>query len=51
MPKVRLNNVMVLHVNKDFTDKLLIEIGNEFVLGSPHRQQIFGKSLEKDLGH
>ena len=51
MTQVRLNNVMVLHVHKDFTDKLsVIEIGNEFVLGSLHRQQIFGKFLETDLG-
>ena len=49
MTQERLNNVMILHVHKERTDNLsLVDIGNEFVHGSVHRQHIFGKFLETD---
>lgn len=49
MTQNRLNNVMVLHVHKHFTDELsLIDIANEFVLNSPHRQAQFGKFVPTD---
>lgn len=39
----RLNNIMVLHIHKDKTDKLsLIDVANEFV-NSEHRLSYFGK--------
>ena len=44
-----LRRVKNLHVHKERTDDLsLIDIGNEFVHGSVHRQHIFGKFLETD---
>ena len=44
-----LNNVMVLHVYKDLTDELnLIDIGNEFVKGSAHRETVLGTFLATD---
>ena len=49
MTQNRLNNVMVLHVHKHFTDELsLTEIGNEFVLNSLHREAQFGKFVATD---
>lgn len=49
MTQNRLNNVMVLHVHKDYTDQLcLIKIGNDFVQGSSHRELQFGKFLPTD---
>ena len=43
-PKSRLNNVMVLHVHKNLTDKLsLVDIGNNFISGSSRRESLFGK--------
>ena len=49
MTQNRLKNVMVLQVHKHFTDELsLIDIGNEFVLNSPHRQARFGKFVPGD---
>jgi hypothetical protein len=49
MEQLRLNNVMILRVHSDCTDSLnLIEIGNEFVKGSDHRENIFGKFVETD---
>ena len=42
MSQSRLNNVMVLHVHKNLTDKFsLVDIGNNFISGSSH----------KDLNH
>ena len=39
MSQSRLNNVMVLHVHKNLTDKLaLVDIGNNFISGSSHRE-------------
>ena len=41
--------LMILHVHKNNTDNLnLIDIGNEFVAGSAHCQQIFGKFMPTD---
>ena len=49
MTQTRLNNVLVLHVHKNLTDQLcLIEVGNEFVKGSSHREDLFGTFLPTD---
>ena len=41
MSQTRLNTLMVLHVHKTLTDSLsLIDIGNDFVKGSNHRESI-----------
>ena len=46
MTQRRLNNIMVLHVNKDEIDQLsLIEVGNEFVQWSDYRRHLFGKFI------
>ena len=45
----RLNNIMMLHVHKDRTDKLnLIDVANDFVHGSSHRLELFGRFQEDD---
>ena len=45
----RLNNVMVLHVHKNLTDKLsLVDIGNNFISGSSHRESLFRKLLQTE---
>ena len=50
MSQERLNHLMVLHIHKDRTDSLnAIDIANDFVSGSDHRQQIFGKFKTSDL--
>jgi hypothetical protein len=44
MSQERLNNLMILHVHKDFTDALdLVEVANEFVRGNESRLSSFGK--------
>ena len=44
MGQMRLNNLMVLHVHKDLTDRLdLNEVGNEFVGNKEVRMRLFGK--------
>ena len=44
MTQQRLNNLMLLHVHKDITDKIELKaIAKEFVGDSEHRQTIFGK--------
>ena len=44
MDQQRLNNLMVLHVYKDITDKIdLQKIATEFIGDSEHRLKIFGK--------
>ena len=49
MTQTRLNSIMTLHVHKEITDQLsLVEIGDEFVRGSEHRQTLFGKFLPTD---
>ena len=49
MTQSRLNNVMVLHVHKNYTDELcMTNIGNEFVRSSSHRELQFGKFLPSD---
>ena len=50
MSQERLNHLMVLHIHKDRTDSLnAIDIANDFVSGSDHRQQIFSKFKTSDL--
>ena len=49
MSQVRLNSIMTLHIHKELTDKLdLLEIGNEFMAASNHRQHTLGKFLPTD---
>ena len=49
MSQSRLNNVMVLHVHKNLTDKLsLVDIGNDFISGSSHRESLLGKFLQTE---
>ena len=44
MTQSRLNHLMILHLNKEKLDSLdLNAIGNQFVQGSEHRLQFFGK--------
>ena len=39
MSQLRLNSIMTIHIHKDLADKLdLLDIGNEFVSNSEHRQ-------------
>ena len=43
MKQERLNSLMVLHVHKDYTDKLhLLDRANDFVSNSNRRKQVFG---------
>ena len=43
MSEERLNNVMLLHVHKDFCDNLdLLKVAKTFVSANSHRQGIFG---------
>ena len=43
MSQERLNNLMVLHIHQEATDRLnLKDIGNQFVSGKEHRLRIFG---------
>ena len=49
MSQSRLNNIMVLHVHKNLTDKLsLVDIGNDFISGSSHRESLLGKFLQTE---
>ena len=49
MTQTRLHNVLVLHGHKNLTDQLcLIEVGNDFVKGSSHREALFGIFLSTD---
>jgi hypothetical protein len=49
MTEKRLNNVMILHVHKDYTDELsLVEVANDFIQGSDHRKNYFGKFVHGD---
>ena len=48
--QVRLNSIMTLNVHKERTDCLnLVDIGNDFVAGSEHRQSIFGTFRDTDV--
>ena len=50
MTQTRLNNIIILHVHKSLTDELnLIDIGNEFIRESSHREGLFGKFVQTDL--
>jgi hypothetical protein len=43
MSQARLNSIMTLHVHKSLTDNLsLLEVANEFVRESRHKQTLFG---------
>ena len=46
-----LNHLMVLHVHKDYTEKLnLVDTANDFMAGNEHRTQVFGMEFkETDL--
>ena len=49
MTQVRLNNLMTLHVYKEYTDSLdLVPTANKFVNDSKHRQSTFGKFTSLD---
>ena len=49
MSQTRLNHAKVLHIHNNLTDNLsLIDIGNEFVRDSVHRQSVFGNFLQTD---
>ena len=46
----RLQNLMVLHIHRDLTDKLnLVEIANEFVGKNERRGRIFGTFTANDI--
>ena len=50
MTDKRLNNLMILHVHKEKTDKMnLIEVANKFVEWKDNRNQIFGKFTKYDI--
>ena len=52
MTQTRLNSLMTLHIEKDMTDKLsLIEVANEFVQGSNHCSNYFGKFIPSDINN
>ena len=41
---------MILSVHKEYTDQLeLVDIGNEFVRESHHRENVFGTFLKSDI--
>ena len=45
----RLNNALLLHVHKDYTDKLdMIKIANDFVQSNERRRRYFGICREFD---
>ena len=47
MTQTRLNSTMILSVHKEYTDQLdLVDIGNEFVRESHHRENVFGTFLK-----
>ena len=44
LTQTRLNSTMILSVHKEYTDQLdLVDIGNEFVRESHHRENVFGE--------
>lgn len=46
MSQQRLNHLMLLHVQKSFTDQLsLVNVANDFITGRDHRQQVFGRKF------
>ena len=48
MSQQRLNHLMVLHVHKDYTEKLnLVNVANNFIAGNEHRTQVFGMGFNK----
>ena len=51
MSQQRLNHLMLLHVHKDRTDGLdLVDVANDFIVGSEHRKNLFGaKFSSSDL--
>lgn len=52
MTQTRLNNAMVLHIHRSITDELsLIDIANDFIRESTHRESLFGKFIPTDLNY
>ena len=50
MTQTRLNNIMILHVHKSLTDQMnLVDIGNEYVRESSHREGLFGNFVPTDI--
>ncbi len=50
MSQARLNHLMLLYVHREVTDSLdLIQVANEFISDSDHRQSIFGTFKQSDL--
>ena len=50
MGSSRLNNTMVLHIDKDQLDKLsMVDVANDFVFESDHRKTLFGRFDDVDL--
>ena len=48
MSQQHLNHLMVLHVHKDYTKKLvLVDVANDFISGNEHRTQVFGMEFKK----
>ena len=46
----RLNNAIVLHIHKDWLDKLsMVDVANDFVFESDHRKTLFGRFDDVDL--
>ena len=44
MGQERLNNLLMLHIHKEYTDELdLVTVANDFVSYSEHRLSTFGK--------
>ena len=50
MTQTRLNSTMILSVHKEYTDQRdLVDIGNEFVRESHHRENVFGTFFKSDI--
>ena len=50
MADERLNNLMILHIHREKTDKLdLVDIANWFVGKNVTRKRMFGRFTERDL--
>ena len=50
MTQTQMNNIMILHVHKQLTDQLnILEIGNDYIRESSHREALFGKFVRTDL--
>ena len=48
MSQQRMNNLLLVHIHKSRTDHLnLVDIANDFIVGSDHRKQVFGNELKQ----